>query len=137
VQASIQRVSILLGAVLLALVGAYSWYIFHHGELADKPYWAALQSVEYKNRPNRDARPLLEMNVDGAGSDAVGVPGGDSAGTRVWVMLNVADSEGDSMALPRGVALNGGCGQLERMVKGREVLPVVRKFLFKGCAAGV
>ena len=136
-QASIQRVSILLGAVLLALVGAYFWYIFHHGELADKPYWAALQSVEYKNRSNRDVSPLLEMNVDGSGSDAVGVPGADSAGTRVWVMLNVADSEGDPMVLPQGVAINVGCGQLERMVKGREVLPAVRKVLFGGCTAGV
>ena len=135
-QASIQRVSILLGAALVALVGAYFWYIFHHGELADKPYWAALQSVEYKNRPNRDASPLLEMNVDGSGSDAVGVPGGDTAGTRVWVMLNVTDSQGDPFVLPRGVALNVGCGQLQPMLNGREVLPAVRKYLFGGCTAG-
>ena len=136
-QASIQRVSNLLGAALLVLVGAYFWYIFHHGELADKRYWAALQSVEYKNRPNRDTSPLLEMDVDVSGSDAVGLPGGDSAGTRVWVMLNVADSEGAPMVLPRGVALNVGCNQLHRMVKGRTVLPTVQKFLFEGCSADV
>jgi hypothetical protein len=44
-------------------------------------------------------------------------------------MLNVMDSGGDPMAHPRGVALNVGCGQLERIVKGREVLATVRKFL--------
>ena len=44
-ESSGQRVLGLLGAALLVLVGVYFWYIFHRGELADKPYWAALQSV--------------------------------------------------------------------------------------------
>jgi hypothetical protein len=134
---SFVRITYLLAGLAAAGLAFYFWYTFHHGELADKPYWAALQSVEYKNRPNRDAGLLLEMNVDGSGSDAVGVPGGEPAGTRVWVMLNVADFAGDPLVLPQGVALDVRCGALERVVKGREVLPAVRKYLFRRCTPGV
>jgi hypothetical protein len=133
---SFLRIACLLMGLAAAGVAYYFWFIFHHGELADKPYWAALQSVEYKNRQNRDSSPLLETNLAGSGSDAVGVLGRDSAETRVWVMLNVTDSEGEPMVLPQGVALNVRCDQLERLVKGREVLPEVRKVLFRGCTAG-
>ena len=134
VQISIQRVPILLGPVLLALVGAYFWYIFHRGELADAPYGAALQSIEYRSRSNRDPSPLLEVDIDGAGTDAIGVPGRDGARTRVWVILSVADSEAAPMVLPQRVPFGVGCDELERKLEGRKVLPAVRQFLFSGCS---
>jgi hypothetical protein len=135
VQASIPRVSTVLSVVLLALVGAYFWYIFHHGELADAAIGASLQSIEYKSRSNRDLTPLLELNIDGSGTDAIGVPGQDAAGTRVWVLLNAVDSEGAPMVLPQRIALRVDCGQLKRKVEGRRVLPAVHRFLFSGCTS--
>ena len=130
------RVSYFLAASAVVGVGYYALYIFHHGELADKPYVVALQSVEYTGRSNHDANPLLAVNIDGAGTDAVGVPGRDAAATRVWVILNVADSDGDPFVLPQRIALKASCVQLERIVKGREVLPAVQQFLFGGCTVG-
>ena len=129
-----QRVLSLLGAALLALVGMYFWYIFHHGELADKPYWAALQGVEYENRSAQDASLLVRSNIGGTGADAVGLRSQSASNPRVWVILNATDSDGEPYVMPRGVPFAVDCHQLERQINGRRLEPSVRSLLFRGCA---
>jgi hypothetical protein len=125
--------------LLIVLVGgpflAFS-YVTTHGELGDKPYYAALQQVEYESRANKDPSPLLRGNVDGTGIDVVGVLGRDAARTRVWVALNVTDSDGNPYVLPRGIEIQPDCAQLGRVVNGQRVKAEVWRFLFQGCAAG-
>lgn len=128
-----QRVLSLFGAALLILVVAYFWYIFHHGELADKPYWAALQGVEYENRSARDASPLLRSNIGGTGADAVGLRSQSDSYPYVWVILNETDSDGEPYVMPRGVPIAADCHQLERQINGHQVEPSVRSLLFRGC----
>jgi len=131
---SSQRALSLFGAALLVLVGVYFWYIFHHGELAEKPYWAALQGVEYENRSTQDASLLLRSNIGGTGADAVGLRSQSASYPRVWVILNETDSDGEPYVMPRGVPFAADCHQLERQIFGRKVEPSVRSLLLHGCA---
>jgi len=131
---SSQRVLSLLGAASLVLVGMYFWFIFHHGDLADKPYWAALQGVEYENRSTQDASLLLRSNIGGTGADAVGLQSQSSSYPHVWVILNETDSDGEPYVMPRGVPFAADCRQLERQISGRRVEPSVRSLLLRGCA---
>lgn len=132
-EVSNQRVLSLLGAALLVLVAGYFWFIFHHGELADKPYWAALQSVEYGNRSAQDASPLLLSNIGGTGADAVGLRSQSASYPRVWVILNQTDSDGEPYVMPKGVSFAADCQELGRQINGRKIEPSVRSFLFRGC----
>jgi len=130
---SSQRVLSLLGAALLVMVGMYFWHIFHHGELPEAPYWAALQGVEYESRSAEDASLLLRSNIGGTGADAVGLRSQSSSYPRVWVILNETDSDGEPYVMPRGVPFAADCHQLERQISGRRVEPSVRSLLFRGC----
>ena len=122
---------VLVGGPLLAVP-----YLFSHGELGAKPFYAALQGVEYENRTNKDPTPLLRVNVDGEGLDVVGVRGRDAAKTRVWILLNKVDPEGNPFLLPAGIDLDADCSQLERTIQGRKVEAAVRSLLFHGCGNG-
>jgi hypothetical protein len=122
---------VLVGGPFLALS-----YLFSHGELGAKPVYAALQGVEYETRSNKDPTPLLRANVDGEGLDAVGVRGRDAAKTRVWIVLNKVDSDGNPFLLPVGIDPDADCSQLEHVIKGRKVEAAVRSFLLRGCKGG-
>jgi hypothetical protein len=122
---------VLAGGPFLALS-----YLFSHGELGAKPFYATLQGVEYENRSNKDPTPLLRVNVGGEGLDVVGVRGRDVAKTRVWIILNKVDSDGNPFLLPAGIDFDADCSQLERVVKGRKLETAVRSFLFRGCKSG-
>jgi len=128
--------TVVLAFALLAAVagGCYLvWRFFHTGELGAKPYYAALQVVEYENRPNKIAEPLLRTNIDGLGTDAIGVPGRDRARTRVWIILNETDSDGHPYLMPQGVEINRDCAQIERVLHGRPVSTAVQQLLEEGC----
>ena len=128
--------TVVLAFALLATVagGCYlAWRLFHTGELGAKPYYAALQVVEYENRMNKTGEPLLRINIDGSGADAVGVLGRDSARTRVWIILNETDSDGRPYVLPQGIEIDQSCAQVERVVHGRPMATEVERLLKKGC----
>ena len=128
--------TVALALVLLAAVvgGCYgAWRFFHTGELGAKPYYAALQVVEYENRMNKTGEPLLRINIDGSGADAIGVLGRDSARTRVWIILNETDSDGHPYVLPQGIEIDQNCAQVERVVHGRPIATEVDRLLKKGC----
>ena len=128
--------AVLAFALLAAVAGGcfLVWRFFHTGELGAKPYYAALQAVEYENRPNKIEEPLLRTYVDGSGADAIGVPGRDPARTRVWIILNVTDSDGHPYLMPQGVEIDRDCAQIERVVRGRPVSTAVQQMLNKGCS---
>lgn len=128
--------TVALALVLLAAVvgGCYgAWRFFHTGELGAKPYYAALQVVEYENRMNKTGEPLLRINIDGSGADAIGVLGRDSARTRVWIILNETDSDGRPYVLSQGIEIGQNCAQVEGVVHGRPIATEVERLLKKGC----
>jgi hypothetical protein len=129
--ATLGFLTVLVGGPFLAFS-----YLFSHGELGAKPFYAALQGVEYENRSNKDPTPILRANVAGEGLDVVGVRGRDAAKTRVWIILNKVDSDGNPFLLPAGIDLDADCSQLERVIKGENVEAAVRSFLFRGCESG-
>jgi hypothetical protein len=127
------------GALLLVLIvamgGIYlslSGY-FGRGELETKSYYAALQSIELDNRGNKNPSPILKENVNGTGLDVLGILGGDAAKTRVWVILNLASSEGQPIVMPQGIPIEVDCTLLNSIISRKQVAKPVSQYLIREC----
>ncbi|WP_280154784.1 hypothetical protein [Piscinibacter sp. XHJ-5] len=122
--------TVAVGGLYLAISSDFS-----EGELGAKKYYAVLQGVEYENRMNKDATPVLQENIDGSGLDALGIPGRDGANTRVWVLLNQTGPDGKVLLLPQGIALKVDRAVMEHAIQGRQMAEPIRRFVSKECTA--
>lgn len=106
---------------------------FSRGELGTKDYYATLQGVEYENRGNKNPNPILKKNVNGSGLDVLGVVGGDTSTTRVWVVLNRTSPDGWPLILPQDVPVKPDCGSIRQTLSGERVVDAARQYLLKNC----
>jgi hypothetical protein len=109
-------------------------------ELAGKPIYAELQSLELSHRAVKLSAPLL-VRGDSSAEYALGIPTDDAQFPNAWISASRARGDGLVYAVMPGSAhLQVTCRQVDDVLRGaassRNVLPTVAKFLRKVCEAG-
>ncbi|WP_434031673.1 hypothetical protein [[Pseudomonas] boreopolis] len=104
--------------------------MFSHGELAEKPMYAALQAAELKHRGKAEAGIVLEER------DGLALAGFSSGSKdRTWVVLNALRSSGNLFVIPESGERLIPCqlvGQLSN--SSVTISPDVKNILASSCA---
>jgi hypothetical protein len=131
------RVGLTVVVVLATLIGLVSWYgfwIFSHGELAEKPFYATLQGVEIGHRADPDRiSVLLVENAAETRYTVLGVPTEESEYPRTWVILNATGPDEEVMFLPKA-KFKVACEYVSRLKLQLQINPTVLEFLMSRCS---
>jgi hypothetical protein len=111
-------------------LGAYFWFIFHHGELRDKLVYGDLGAL-VSTRPLKPGQVSLLRDHDGTGLDILGF-GSDGAPGVHWIVLNEISSNdevfgADDQAIPLT------CDQLDQVLRPVRVDEAVARYLHRRC----
>lgn len=94
---AMKTVSMIIGFVVTIIALALMARWLHYGELAEKPVYSALQSVELEHRGTVAGTTLL-VRKEGLTLAGFSI----SSNGRVWVVLNRTRGEGRVFSLPEG-----------------------------------
>ena len=121
--------------VFVFAVGAFLTYkVINAPELAQKPEWATLQSVEFSHRDKVGIKmPLLMQNALGSGFDIVGFASGDKKFPYVWIMLNPATENPVVKIMPNSVSFNVDCNYVRNLQKKIIIDKRVLKYFSAQC----
>jgi hypothetical protein len=117
-----------------AALAFYVYQLFWNSELAEKPVWAMLQSLEYRHRGDANANvPVLLDNVSGSGYMVVGLPTGDAQFPRAWIVLNEAAPLSSVYILPGDHPFSVSCSFVEDLRRKTEIVYPVWLMLKRHC----
>jgi hypothetical protein len=112
----------------------YAYQLFWNSELAEKPVWAMLQSLEYRHRGDANAsESVLLNNVSGSGYMIVGLPTGDAQFPRVWIILNEAAPFSSVYIMPGDHPFSLSCSFVEDLGRKTKVVRQVWFMLMRHC----
>ncbi len=130
---------------LLILGGGYTYRIFHHGELANKPFYVALQSFaergEY-NPPatiNKEIVPLFVrqgIKYKGQSFDLLGIATKDEQSPYFWIVTNTHENTEPPdhvFSISSGAKFYLYCRDLDKLEKEEKIDINVKYFLKKKC----
>lgn len=118
-----------LVALLLSVAGVFFVVrMLFHGELADKPIYAALQAAELEHRGAAEADVVDETL---GGVSLAGLQTG--AGERVWIALEVVKDDGTLYAIPDESRTSIPCRLVDQLAVRGTIAQEVEKALRGSC----
>lgn len=132
---------------LLLLFGVYIYRIFHHGELANKPIWALMQSFAAKEEytpPHTlgvKIEPVFVKNAikyDNKFYDLLGIPTRNVKFPYYWIASNIHIDNDVSLPMRIFIMADGDvfylpCDYLDNLSSKEEIDSVANKFLRERC----
>jgi len=135
-------------AVFISLLfwgGEYIYRVFHHGELANKPFYVVLQAFSERTEYNPPVTldkvivPLFfkqEIKYKEKFFDILGIPTKDDKSPYFWIITNThedAEPPDYVFSINAGAQFYLPCGYLDELDKDENIDSVVRDFLSIRC----
>lgn len=130
---------------LLLLGGMYIYRIFHNGELANKPFYVALQSFAERSEYNppitisKEIAPIFVrqgIKYKSRYFDLLGIATKDEQSPYFWIVTNThenAEPPDYVFSINAGAQFYLYCSYLDKLEKAEKIDIVVRNFLKRHC----